>query len=99
MSELVSTHHDLPSTFLALANAEAPSWVDGGVIPIIERLKNHRRLASKESFAVEFWTDTNLEEIYKSADGHVKGPNIYKTVRVIAPGYNCKFYPKNILNP
>ncbi|KAG1456040.1 hypothetical protein G6F56_006926 [Rhizopus delemar] len=88
VSELVSTHHDLPSTFLALANAEAPSWVDGGVIPIIERLKNHRRLASKESFAVEFWTDTNLEEIYKSADGHVKGPNIYKTVRVIAPGYN-----------
>ncbi|CAO3685770.1 unnamed protein product [Rhizopus stolonifer] len=91
VSELVSTHHDLPSTFLALANAEAPIWVDGGVIPITERLKNHRRLASKESFAVEFWTDTNLEEIYKSADGHVKGPNIYKTLRVIAPDYNYMY--------
>ncbi|KAI9271333.1 arylsulfatase [Sporodiniella umbellata] len=91
VSDTVSTHHDLPSTFLALANAEVPAWVDGGVIPINKKLKHHHRPASKESFAVEFWSDTNLEEIYNSNNGHIQGPNIYKTVRVIAPKYNYMY--------
>lgn len=62
VSHVVSSHTDLASTFLALANQDEliPEWLDGGVIPLTPALENHPRQASKESFAVEFWANMYL---------------------------------------
>lgn len=89
VSDLVSAHHDLAPTFLALAKGDehVPSWVDGGVIPLTKELKKHRKPVSKESFAVEFWGDDLMAENYKV---NLVGPNTYKTLRVISEDYNCK---------
>lgn len=91
-SHIVSSHHDLAPTFLALARGDqhVPSWVDGGVIPLTKDLENHPRPVSKESFAVEFWSKENYAENYFPI-GAGSGPNTYKTVRVIAQDYNCTF--------
>lgn len=91
-SHIVSSHHDLAPTFLALARGDqhVPSWVDGGVIPLTKDLENHPRPVSKESFAVEFWSRENYAENYFPI-GAGSGPNTYKTVRVIAQDYNCTF--------
>ena len=58
VSHAVSSHNDLASTFLALAYEDEliPEWLDGGVIPLIPRLENHPKQASKESIAVELWS-------------------------------------------
>lgn len=92
-SHIVSSHHDLAPTFLALARGDEhiPSWVDGGVIPLTKELENHPKPVSKESFAVEFWSKENYAENYFPI-GAGSGPNTYKTVRVIAQDYNCKLY-------
>lgn len=59
VSDIVSAHHDIAPTLLALAKREdlVPSWVDGGVIPLTKDLARSPRPVSKESFAVEFWGD------------------------------------------
>ncbi|KAI7896354.1 alkaline-phosphatase-like protein [Mucor mucedo] len=90
-SELVSAHHDLAPTFVALAGGDQyiPSWVDGGVIPLTKALKNHRKHISKESFAVEFWSEYQMAENYDNMQ--VKGPNTYKTLRVISEDYNYMY--------
>lgn len=64
VSSLVSAHHDLAPTFLALAKGDehVPDWVDGGVIPLTTELQNHPRPVGKESFSVEFWSDSALIE-------------------------------------
>jgi arylsulfatase A-like enzyme len=63
-SDIVSSHHDIAPTLLALAKGDEyiPSWVDGGVIPLTSELKNHPKPVSKESFAVEFWSLRNMAE-------------------------------------
>ncbi|ORE04925.1 arylsulfatase [Rhizopus microsporus var. microsporus] len=90
VSDVVSSHHDLASTFLALANGDevVPDWVDGGVIPVTHKLKHHRKPVSKESFAVEFWGDNVIDEIITGAP---HGPNLYKTLRVISEDYNYMY--------
>lgn len=62
VSHVVSSHTDLASTFLALANQDEliPEWLDGGVIPLTPALENHPKQAPKESFAVEFWGNLYL---------------------------------------
>lgn len=91
-SQVVSAHHDLAPTFVALAGGDehVPSWVDGGVIPLTKALQKHRKPVSKESFSVEFWGLQLLAENY--ADANVVGPNTYKTLRVISQDYNCKLF-------
>ncbi|RCH77921.1 hypothetical protein CU098_000703, partial [Rhizopus stolonifer] len=66
VSDLVSSHHDLASTFIALAGGDkhVPSWVDGGVIPLTKELTRHPKPISKESFAVEFWGFSIMPEGY-----------------------------------
>lgn len=93
VSSIVSSHHDLAPTFLALAQGDeyVPSWVDGGVIPLTEDLKRHPKPVSKESFAVEFWRNEQYLEYIWDPSVPV-GPNTYKTLRVIAEDYDCKFY-------
>ncbi|KAI8330816.1 alkaline-phosphatase-like protein [Choanephora cucurbitarum] len=90
ISDLVSSHHDLASTFVALASGDQhlPSWVDGGVIPLNEELSMHKRPISKESFAVEYWGSEFLPEGY---DFMVYGHNTYKTLRVISQEYNYMY--------
>lgn len=68
VSSLVSAHHDLAPTFLALAKGDehVPEWVDGGVIPLTEELQEHPRPVGKESFSVEFWSDSALIEYVSS---------------------------------
>ncbi|KAI8978063.1 alkaline-phosphatase-like protein, partial [Pilobolus umbonatus] len=90
ISTVVSAHHDLGPTFLALAKGynHVPNWVDGGVIPLTSDLANHPKPVSKESFAVEFWSDINLPEYYDNVPAD--GPNTYKTLRIISTEYNCK---------
>ena len=63
-SDIVSAHHDLAPTFLALAKGDehVPAWVDGGVIPWTSSLQNHPRPASEETFAVEFWFEQLFNE-------------------------------------
>ncbi|GAA5799922.1 hypothetical protein HPULCUR_005343 [Helicostylum pulchrum] len=87
-SQVVSAHHDLAPTFVALAGGDehVPSWVDGGVIPLTKALQKHRKPVSKESFSVEFWGLDLLAENY--ANANVIGPNTYKTLRVISQDYN-----------
>ncbi|GAN03652.1 arylsulfatase [Mucor ambiguus] len=91
-SHIVSSHHDLAPTFLALARGDehVPSWVDGGVIPLTKDLENHPKPVSKESFAVEFWSKENYAENYFPINTGA-GPNTYKTVRVIAQDYNYMY--------
>lgn len=91
VSHVVSAHHDLASTFLALAQGDeyVPDWVDGGVIPVTESLERHRKPVSKESFNVEFWGLTQMAEYYPTAP--VEGPNTYKTLRVISQDYNYMY--------
>ncbi|CEP14712.1 hypothetical protein [Parasitella parasitica] len=91
-SHTVSSHHDLASTFMALAQGDqfVPSWVDGGVIPLTKDLENHPRPVSKESFAVEFWSMENYAENYFPTNAR-SGPNTYKTVRVISQDYNYMY--------
>ncbi|KAG1393280.1 hypothetical protein G6F60_011594 [Rhizopus arrhizus] len=86
-SDRVSAHHDLAPTFLALAGAPIPRWVDGGVMPLTNALARHPQPVSKESFAVEYWTPHALDEIFTRPQP-VPGPNIYKTIRVIAEEYD-----------
>jgi arylsulfatase A-like enzyme len=90
ISHVVSSHHDLAPTFVALAGGDehVPSWVDGGVIPLTKNLKRHPKPVSKESFAVEFWSLNQMAENYPTAT--IEGPNTYKTLRVISHDYNCK---------
>lgn len=88
----MSTHESLAPTFLALANGEdkLPAWVDGGVMPITPALENHPLQASTETFSVEFWSDNiaweNDENLF------VPGVNTYKTLRIIGPTYDCKWF-------
>ncbi|CDS13754.1 hypothetical protein LRAMOSA05928 [Lichtheimia ramosa] len=91
VSSLVSAHHDLAPTFLALAKGDehVPDWVDGGVIPLTTELQKHPRPVGKESFSVEFWSDSALIEYVQTATK--AGPNTYKTIRVIADEYNYKY--------
>ena len=60
----MSAHHDLAPTFLTLAKGDkyVPDFVDGGVIPWTEELKNHLKPASVETFAVEFWARMMINE-------------------------------------
>ncbi|KAG0927918.1 hypothetical protein G6F30_012551 [Rhizopus arrhizus] len=90
-SDRVSAHHDLAPTFLALAGAPIPRWVDGGVMPLTNALARHPQPVSKESFAVEYWTPHALDEIFTRPQP-VPGPNIYKTIRVIAEEYDYGFF-------
>lgn len=90
-SDRVSAHHDLAPTLLALAGAPIPPWVDGGVMALTDALAHHPQPVSKESFAVEYWTPHALDEIF-TRPRPVPGPNIYKTVRVIAEDYDCKCF-------
>ena len=64
VSDVVSAHHDLAPTFLALAKGDqhVPDFVDGGVIPWVEELKDHPKPASVETFAVEFWWERLFNE-------------------------------------
>ncbi|KAG0857018.1 hypothetical protein G6F16_004238 [Rhizopus arrhizus] len=89
-SDRVSAHHDLAPTFLALAGAPIPRWVDGGVMPLTNALARHPQPVSKESFAVEYWTPHALDEIFTRPQP-VPGPNIYKTIRVIAEEYDYMY--------
>jgi arylsulfatase A-like enzyme len=95
-SNIVSSHHDIAPTLLALAKGDefVPSWVDGGVIPLTPELENHPKPVSKESFTVEFWSWRNLAEYY---DAEMIGPNTYKTLRIISNGYNCKYTKNNFI--
>ncbi|KAI8331146.1 alkaline-phosphatase-like protein [Chlamydoabsidia padenii] len=90
VSDIVSAHHDIAPTLLALAKGSqhVPDWVDGGVIPLTKQLKNHPKPVAKESFAVEFWLDSAMSEFYPDVDP--AGANVYKTLRVISSDYNCK---------
>ncbi|KAI9277062.1 alkaline-phosphatase-like protein [Phascolomyces articulosus] len=92
VSDIVSAHHDLAPTLLALAKGDefVPEFVDGGVIPWTEELKNHPKPASVEAFAVEFW----WEQLFNEYKPHLNGPpgaNTYKTLRVISENYNRKY--------
>ncbi|CAO3587797.1 unnamed protein product [Absidia cylindrospora] len=91
ISDIVSAHHDIAPTLLALAKGSnyVPDWVDGGVIPLTRDLRNHPKPVAQESFAVEFWTDSAMSEFYTNVN--VNGPNIYKTVRVISKDYNYMY--------
>ncbi|KAI9246960.1 alkaline-phosphatase-like protein [Phascolomyces articulosus] len=91
ISDLVSSHHDIAPTFLALAKGDhhVPSWVDGGVIPWIPKLRNHPKPVSRESFAVEFWMDKLIVENVGASTR--PGWNTYKTLRVISDKYNYKY--------
>ncbi|KAG1493387.1 hypothetical protein G6F47_009940 [Rhizopus delemar] len=89
-SDRVSAHHDLAPTLLALADAPIPPWVDGGVMALTDALAHHPQPVSKESFAVEYWTPHALDEIF-TRPRPVPGPNIYKTVRVIAEDYDYMY--------
>lgn len=64
VSDVVSAHHDIAPTLLALAEGSqfVPEWVDGGVIPLTKQLQRHPKPVAKESFAVEFWTDSSMPE-------------------------------------
>ena len=64
VSDVVSAHHDLAPTFLALAKGDqyVPDFVDGGVIPWTKKLERHAKPASVETFAVEFWGDNPINE-------------------------------------
>jgi hypothetical protein len=92
VSDLVSTHESLAPTFLALAKGEdkLPSWVDGGVIPITPALQHHPLQASTETFSVEFWSDNVAWE--NSETLFTPGANTYKTLRIIGPTYDCKWF-------
>lgn len=96
VSQVVSSHHDLAPTFVALAGGDehVPSWVDGGVIPLTKDLERHPKPVTKESFAVEFWNLNQMTENYPTAA--IEGPNTYKTLRVISQDYNCKLYNRKI---
>ncbi|KAI8883715.1 Arylsulphatase, partial [Backusella circina FSU 941] len=89
-SDVVSSHHDIAPTLLALAKGDEfiPSWVDGGVIPLTPELENHPKPVSKESFTVEFWSWRNLAE-YPNTE--MNGPNTYKTLRIISNDYNYMY--------
>lgn len=89
VSQVVSAHHDLAPTFVAIAGGDehVPSWVDGGVMPLTKELARHRKPVSKESFSVEFWNSRLFAENYNIG---FEGPNTYKTLRVISEDYNCK---------
>ncbi|KAI8367634.1 arylsulfatase [Radiomyces spectabilis] len=91
VSDLVSSHHDIAPTFLALAQGDehVPSWVDGGVIPLTGDLRNHPKPVSKETFAVEFWGANNMAEGYSNVLN--AGPNTYKTLRVISEKHNYMY--------
>ncbi|CDS11924.1 hypothetical protein LRAMOSA04120 [Lichtheimia ramosa] len=93
VSHVVSSHTDLASTFLALANQDEliPEWLDGGVIPLTPALENHPKQAPKESFAVEFWGNLYLSEFVPLPEGAIHEANTYKTLRLISPQYNCKY--------
>ncbi|KAI9493124.1 alkaline-phosphatase-like protein [Zychaea mexicana] len=67
VSDIVSAHHDLAPTFLALAGGDdyVPDWVDGGVIPWTDRLRSHPKPVSKESFAEDPY---ELYNIYGSSE-------------------------------
>lgn len=90
-SRLVSSHHDIAPTLVALAGGDehVPDWVDGGVIPLTNELKNHRNPISKESFAVEFWSSFQMAENYPNVP--FAGPNTYKTLRVISEDYDYMY--------
>ncbi|KAF7723066.1 hypothetical protein EC973_002400 [Apophysomyces ossiformis] len=90
-SDIVSSHHDIAPTLLALAKAShnVPHWVDGGVIPLTEELAKHPNPTAPESFAVEFWALKDLPEFYPQVAA--QGPNTYKTLRVIAENYNWMY--------
>ncbi|KAL0081030.1 secreted arylsulphatase [Phycomyces blakesleeanus] len=91
ISDVVSSHHDIAPTLLALAKGDeyVPDWVDGGVIPLTKDLERHPKPVAKESFAVEFWATFNMAENYPSIK--IVGPNTYKTVRVISDNYNYMY--------
>ncbi|CAO3646979.1 unnamed protein product [Cunninghamella echinulata] len=91
ISDVVTSHTDLAPSILALAKGSqyVPDFVDGGVIPFTEELKNHPKPIAKESFAVEFWMSDALPEFY--TDVHTPGANIYKTLRVISKDYNYAY--------
>ncbi|KAI7849320.1 alkaline-phosphatase-like protein [Circinella umbellata] len=92
ISNVVSAHHDLAPTLLALAKGDefVPDFVDGGVIPWTEELKRHPKPASAETFAVEFWWERLFNE-YKSRLSAPTGTNTYKTLRVISEKHNLKY--------
>ncbi|KAI8086295.1 alkaline-phosphatase-like protein [Halteromyces radiatus] len=91
VSDIVSAHHDLAPTFLALAKGSqhVPDWVDGGVIPLTHDLQKHPKTVAKESFAVEFWMQDAMPEFYPEVKA--EGPNTYKTLRVISKDYNYMY--------
>ncbi|KAI9483817.1 MAG: alkaline-phosphatase-like protein [Benjaminiella poitrasii] len=88
-SHIISSHHDIAPTFVALARGKYPSWVDGGVIPLTKELERHHNPASKESFAVEFWSLSQMAESYPTVS--YEGPNTYKTLRIISQNYNYMY--------
>ncbi|KAG0164068.1 hypothetical protein DFQ30_010563 [Apophysomyces sp. BC1015] len=90
-SDVVSSHHDIAPTLLALAREyqNVPDWVDGGVIPLTEELAHHPNPTAAESLAVEFWALTDLPEFYPQVPS--VGPNTYKTLRVISETYNWMY--------
>ncbi|KAI8882863.1 alkaline phosphatase-like protein [Backusella circina FSU 941] len=89
--DIVSSHHDIAPTLLALARGDEfiPSWVDGGAIPITTELKNHPKPVSKENFVIGFWSLHNMAEYYPEVE--INGPNTYKTLRVISSDYNYMY--------
>ncbi|KAI9277066.1 alkaline-phosphatase-like protein [Phascolomyces articulosus] len=91
-SDVVGAFHDFAPTFLALAHGDehVPSWVDGGVLPWTEKLKQHDKPAAKESFAVEYWAGEARYEGDKFWH-NAPGPNTYKTLRLISEEYNIKY--------
>ncbi|KAI8073302.1 alkaline-phosphatase-like protein [Gongronella butleri] len=90
VSDVISAHHDIGPTLLALAQASdrLPSWVDGGVIPLTEELRSHPKPAAKESFGVEFWMEAPFADI---VGPQLSGVNSYKTLRVISEHHNYKY--------
>ncbi|KAI8073301.1 alkaline-phosphatase-like protein [Gongronella butleri] len=91
-SRLLSAHHDLAPTFLALAKGSrfVPAGIDGGVIPLTDELRQQPKQAAKEAFAVEFWFDLQRPEGGLVWTEPYEGVNTYKSVRVISEKHNCK---------
>ncbi|ORZ02888.1 alkaline-phosphatase-like protein, partial [Syncephalastrum racemosum] len=90
ISSLVSAHHDIAPTLVALATDSktiTPAWVDGGVIPLTKALAKHPHPVAKESFAVEYWSLNIMGEVVPISQ---TGPNTYKTLRLISEDYDCK---------